>query len=262
MEQGLIARLASVTLAALAASPTLAQTAPLPRGAQQAPDAVRPLLGAWDLELDGSPRRCTVTFAAEIAAGTDRQLRFPATCRRALSILTEASQWGFTPQGQPQLRDKAGKELIAFAQGSAGVGFSGKGSDGQNYRLSPGDHPRAAPTPLRSAPVQRAEQASQRTAVDPARAPAAETLPGRYVMMRQQNREACRLELNASGSAAFTGRCDDTGLAIFDPTAWRYERGRLTLVARRGHVVELVFESGQWRKDPPLGAPLMLRKLP
>lgn len=262
MEQGLIARLASVALTILAALPALAQTAPLPRGAQQAPEAVRPLLGAWELELDGSPRRCTVTFAAEIAAGTDRQLRFPATCRRALSILGEASQWGVTPQGQPLLRDKAGKDLIAFAQGSAGAGFSGKGSDGQNYKLSPGDHPRAAAPLSRSASAQRVEQAAQRTAVDPARAPAAETLPGRYVVMRQQNREACRLELVATGGAAFTGRCDDTGLAIFDPAAWRYERGRLTLAARRGHAVELVFEAGQWRKDPPLGAPLMLRKLP
>ena len=262
MEQGLIARLASVALAALAASPALAQTVPLPRGAQQAPDAVRPLLGAWDLELDGSPRRCTVTFAAEIAAGTDRRLRFPATCRRALSILGEASQWGVTPQGQPQVRDKAGKELIVFAQGYAGSGFSGKGSDGQNYKLSPGNHPRAEAPPPRNVAAQRAEQAAQRTTVDPARAPAAETLPGRYVVMRQQNREACRLDLNAAGSAAFAGACGDTGLAIFDPAAWRYERGRLTLLARRGHVVELVFESGQWRKDPPLGAPLMLRKLP
>lgn len=262
MEQGLIARCASVALAALATSAALAQTSPLPRGAQQTPDAVRPLVGAWDLELEGAARRCTVTFAADIAAGTDRQLRFPATCRRALSILAQASQWGVTAQGLPHLRDKAGKDLLVFAQGSAGAGFFGKGSDGQSYRLSPGNHPRAESPPPRTAAAQRAEQAAQRTTVDPAQAPTADTLPGRYVIMRQQNREACRLDLAAAGSAGFAGRCDDTGLTIFDPAGWRYERGRLTLLARRGHAVELVFEGGQWRKDPPLGAPLMLRKVP
>jgi hypothetical protein len=86
--------------------------------------------------------------------------------------------------------------------------------------------------------------------------------------MRQQNREACRLVLSpgpasTSGQApaAFEGACPDTGLTVFDPVGWRYAAGRLTLVARKGHSVELVPESGQWRKDPPLGASLMLRKL-
>ena len=83
--------------------------------------------------------------------------------------------------------------------------------------------------------------------------------------MRQQNREACRLVLNpgtgTGGPAAFEGSCQDTGLAIFDPAGWRYAAGRLSLVARKGHTTELVFESGQWRKDPAVGAPLLMRKL-
>ena len=53
----------------------------------------------------------------------------------------------------------------------------------------------------------------------------------------------------------------DTGLTIFDPVGWRYAGGRLTLVARRGHGTDLVFENGQWRKDPAVGAPLLMRKL-
>ncbi len=61
--------------------------------------------------------------------------------------------------------------------------------------------------------------------------------------------------------AAFDGGCQDTGLTIFDPVGWRYAGGRLALVARRGHSVELVFENGQWRKDPAVGAPLLMRKL-
>jgi hypothetical protein len=84
--------------------------------------------------------------------------------------------------------------------------------------------------------------------------------------MRQQNREACRLVLSPASAggrqpAAFEGLCPDTGLTIFDPVGWRYADGRLTLVARRGHGTDLVFENGQWRKDPAVGAPLLMRKL-
>ena len=32
-------------------------------------------------------------------------------------------------------------------------------------------------------------------------------------------------------------------------------------VAARGHTIDLVFEKGQWRKDPTAGAPLRMRKL-
>ncbi|MBX9875752.1 MAG: protease inhibitor Inh/omp19 family protein, partial [Beijerinckiaceae bacterium] len=93
------------------------------------------------------------------------------------------------------------------------------------------------------------------------------TLPGLYVLMRQQGREACRLRLDApsmegeAADARLERPCPDTGITIFDPTTWRYAGGRLTLVARKGHGVDLVFEEGVWRKDPAVGAPLLLRRL-
>ena len=244
-----------------------AQTPAPPRGADKAPDTLRPLIGAWDLELVGASRLCTVTFGTE-AAATGRQLRFPAICRRALPILSEVSNWSLAPNGRPRLNDAAGKPVISFEETGADKRLQGKGSDGKQYSLDPKGYPRTA----RNVPPTRSEaaaQAAQRpTAIDPASAPAPETLPGRYMLMRQQNREACRLTLApgpvaASGSApaTFEGSCGDTGLAIFDPAGWRYAAGRLTLVARKGHGVDLVFENGQWRKDPAVGAPLLMRKL-
>lgn len=241
-----------------------AQTAPPPRGAGSAPETIRPLLGAWEIALSGAARSCTITFGAE-EAPHGRQLRFPATCRRALPILAEARSWSLAPGGGPQLHDGQGKVVIAFAEGTPSRGFAGKGTDGQSYGLAGKDHPRAARRPPPSAAELRATAAQRPTVVDPARAPAAESLPGRYVLMRQPGREACRLVLApASGgqaSAAFDGPCRDTGLTIFDPVGWRYAGGRLTLIARRGHGVDLVFEDGHWRKDPAVGAPLMMRKL-
>ena len=249
---------------ALGAVSAAAQTAPPPRGAEKAPDAVRPLLGAWDLELAGAARSCTVTFGVE-EAPQGRQLRFPAICRRALPILNDVQHWAVTPAGRPQLRDAQGKAVIAFDSGAADRGFEGKGPDGKTYVLASKSHPRAARRPPPNSAELAAAAARRPTQVDAASAPAADSLPGRYVMMRQQGREACRILLSAAAGAqapaAFEGACNDIGLTIFDPVGWRYASGRLTLVARKGHGVDLVFENGQWRKDPAVGAPLLMRRL-
>lgn len=243
-----------------------AQTPPPPRGADTAPPAIAPLLGAWDIEQVGASRRCTITFGVEEAVH-GRQLRFPATCRRALPILGEVASWNVGPDGSPRLNDALGKAVILFRE-NGDAGLQGKGPDGKEYWLDPKSHPRAAPRPVVK-PAEAAAIAAQRpTIVDPASAPAPESLPGRYAAMRQPGREACRIVLAPApaGSpsrapAAFEGECRDTGLTIFDPVGWRYSAGRLTLVARKGHGVDLVFENGQWRKDPAVGAPLLLRRI-
>lgn len=262
MEKSLIRRLLPLLILAAGSLPAAAQTAPLPRDADKAPDAIRRWLGAWELELAGASRSCTVTLGTE-PAGNRRQLRFPATCRRALPILDTAAFWTLTASGQPQFLDAGGKEIIGFQKGTPEAGLDGKGNDGKAYRLASRNHARIAP----QSPQNTAASAAQRvTIVDPATAPAPDALPGRYVLMRQQNREACRLVLSPAAAdgrqpAAFEGLCPDTGLTIFDPVGWRYAGGRLTLVARRGHGTDLVFENGQWRKDPAVGAPLLMRKL-
>lgn len=264
MEKGLIRRLLPLLLLGAGSLPASAQTAPLPRSADRAPESLRRWLGAWDLEMAGATRSCTITLGAE-ATGNARQLRFPATCRRALPIVDTATGWALAANGQPQLLDAGGREVVGFQKGTPEAGLDGKGSDGKTYRLVSKDHPRVA-VRASSAASAAATAAQRPTPVDPATAPATATLPGRYILMRQQNREACRLVLSPAAAggqaaAAFEGACSDTGLTIFDPASWRYAEGRLTLVARRGHGVELIFENGQWRKDPAVGAPLLMRKL-
>lgn len=247
----------------LSLAPAGAQTTMPPRGADQAPEALRPLLGAWDLEAVDQPRRCTIILGAETAAH-GRQVRFPATCRRAMPVLAEVSTWNVTAKGLPVLADAQGKAVLGFDGTGPTVALQAKAGDGKDYRLDPKSYPRSARPPA-SAATQAASAAQRPTVVDPGRAPAADTLPGRYALMRQQNREACRLVLSpgpATGApAAFEGSCQDTGLAIFDPAGWRYGAGRLSLVARKGHTTDLIFENGQWRKDPAVGAPLLMRKL-
>lgn len=262
MEAGLIRRLLPLLLLGAGVLPAAGQAVPPSRGANREPEAIRRWLGTWELSLADAPRSCTVTLGAE-AKGNLRQLRFPATCRRALPVLDTATAWNLSPAGLPQLLETGGMALVSFGSGTPEAGLDGKGSDGKPYRLTGKGRPRAT---IRI-PQDRAADAAQRpTPVDPARAPAAATLPGRYQLMRQQNREACRLVLSPpagrpDGTAGFDGPCRDTGLAIFDPAGWHYAAGRLSLIARRGHSVELIFEQGQWRKDPAVGAPLLMRKL-
>jgi hypothetical protein len=240
-----------------------AQTAPLPRGAERAPAAIAPLLGAWTLEQAGASRQCTVTLGAE-PAGQGRQIRFPATCRRALPILDGVRAWSLSPEGEIGFSDAGGKPVIRFGA-AIGQRRQGRGSDGRDYALDATGSARAAPRSLPGQAETAATAAQRPTLVDPARAPAPDTLPGLYALMRQPGREACRLRLAApaagqQGTARFDGLCADTGITIFDPVGWRYDAGRLTLLARKGHSVELVFENGQWRKDPAVGAPLLLRR--
>lgn len=255
---------ASAALAAsLSTAPSIlvAQTPAPPRVPAGTPETVRQLVGRWDLVQAGAARQCTLTLGAE-TAGSGRVVRFPAICRRALPFLATVASWDAVPGNIPRLDDASGRTVLQFRKRGRAHEWEGTGPDGKQYVLSAIDRPRAAPPP---SPAEQAALAARRTTqVDVASAPSPDTLPGRYAMMRQRNREACRLILDGAGSdrspARFDGACGDTGLSIFDPSGWRYAAGRLTLVARRGHTIDLVFEDGLWRKDPAIGAPLMLQK--
>uniref|UniRef100_UPI0025C2B887 AprI/Inh family metalloprotease inhibitor n=1 Tax=Bosea sp. (in: a-proteobacteria) TaxID=1871050 RepID=UPI0025C2B887 len=146
-----------------------AQTAPPPRGADQAPPAVARLLGAWTLEQVGASRQCTVTFGAD-PAPQGRQIRFPATCRRALPILDSVIAWSPTPDGGIALSDAGGKPVIQFGP-TSGQRRQGRGSDGKDYGLDATGFARAATRPP-VGPAEAAATAAQRpTQVDPRRAP-------------------------------------------------------------------------------------------
>jgi hypothetical protein len=138
-------------------------------------------------------------------------------------------------------------------------------ASGEAYRL---ERPEDVVQPVRLTPPPPAIGVPRPTPIDPAKAPALETIPGLYLVDRFSEREVCRMNLGRAmltASGRFEVRvlegCRDLGLSAFDPVAWRYEGGRLTLTARRGHEVTLISErDGLWRRDPEVGATLILRK--
>ena len=94
---------------------------------------------------------------------------------------------------------------------------------------------------------------------------------GRYIILREGGRDVgCMLTLDdkARGpggdlKAQLAPACRDQGIVVFDPVAWRVERGRLVLTARKGHAATFDKQAdGAWWKDPAEGGkPLGVKKI-
>lgn len=234
--------------------------------AQPAPAALEEAAGRWDLSLDGANRSCRVMLSLD-ESPVGRTMRFPAGCRRALPILNSLGGWT-AGKDRLSLVDAQGAVALQFERESEEVLVARAGA--QVFRL---ERPEDLTQPVRLPPPPPPPPAigvPQMTPIDPEKAPPLASLPGVYAIDRYSEREVCRIDLRrgllAGGSGRFEARilegCRDLGLAAFDPIAWRYEAGRLTLTARRGHEVTLISErDGHWRRDPEVGTTLILRKV-
>ncbi len=251
--------IALVLLALLASSSSaLAQQATQPPAV---PPAIAQLSGAWELSNADGSRKCRLTLRPQETRG-GRLVGFPGTCRRALPVLTRVEAWTVSGDGLIRLVDAAGSPVLAFEEDQAPFKLRAS-ADGQQFLLdSLGRQRRAVQRPSGPPPP--------RVAFDPARAPARDTIPGLYSMIRYGGQEVCRIQLGTQPGASddrfltsFPTRCRDQGLRTFDTVAWRYAGGRLFLIARRGHEIALVpTGEGSWTKDPPAGAELQLKRVP
>jgi hypothetical protein len=250
------ARAAGLAAAALA----FVAAAPLPRDAADA-------AGVWELSLENANRKCPLTLSLDPGI-VGRQLRFPVGCRRALPLVAMAAGW-LVEGGAVRLVGADGRPLLGFAPAEGSDVLRARTEAGESYTLERKEDlrlGRPAPPP----PVEPVAGAPQPTAVDPERAPVPADVPGTYVVDRYTERDVCRIDLgrlalSAPGryQARLAEGCRDAGLSLFDPVSWRYEAGRLTITSRRGHEVTLVSErDGHWRRDPEVGATLVLRKAP
>ena len=137
----------------------------------------------------------------------------------------------------------------------------------------PGATP-ARPTPVPERPLSGAEKAAPAPSQNPQAVGAAgrpNDVAGRYIILREGGRDVgCMLTLDdkarAPGGdlkAQLAPACRDQGIVIFDPVAWRVERGRLVLTARKGHAATFDRQAdGAWWKDPAEGGkPLGVKKI-
>lgn len=268
-------RAASLAALVLGAAPAAAQEPapnPAPAAVASLPEKLGEVPGTWDLSRDGTNRRCVMTLLPDNGEA-GRRLNFPAGCRRALPVTNGVAGWLFT-DGAVRLVDRNVRPVLMFARRPDQRSLVASTEGGESYSLVPLDivamRPAAAsapestglrnsdvPAPLQTAPTVPAEL----TRAPPAEAPAA--APGIYALDRFQERDTCRVSLDAAGGAAhIVPGCKDGGLEVFDPVRWRYAKGRITLTAKRGHSIELVPNGdGRWRRDPEVGTTFVLRRV-
>ena len=125
-----------------------------------------------------------------------------------------------------------------------------------------------APIPEKPAPAPAPAAAQSAAAGSTARP---NDVAGRYIILREGGKDVgCMLTLddkarasNGDLKAQLAPACRDQGIVIFDPVAWRVERGRLVLTARKGHAATFDKQAdGAWWKDPAEGGkPLGVKKI-
>jgi hypothetical protein len=255
----MLSRLGIAALAFGAFVATIPSGGALAQGAA-APPAVAALAGGWDLTSQNGQRKCRLTLRTNEAKG-GRAIGFPPTCRRTLPALARVAAWSVSADGFVALNDADGKPVLAFEDDAAALKLKAS-LDGVDYQMDAlGRSRRFVERPLAPLPP--------RASFDPARAPPRESIPGLYGVARGDGVEICRINLGTDPGAAdgrflarFPVRCRDRGLQVFDAVAWRYTGGRIHLIARRGHEMSLVnVGAGEWRKDPPGGSELFLKRV-
>jgi hypothetical protein len=233
--------------------------------------AIRASAGGWEIEGEKG-RKCRLQLnpkekRPDLVAGV------PAPCRRSIPALAAVQSWGIGEDGRVALRDAKGQTLGEFTRTGDGPLTGRIGTTALTLQPSSGRYPDPARMAALAAAAAQPQTRQDFTLAAPP--PVAET-PGVYVMLRAQNKEACRVQLLAdpmqgargappprpdAKAARFIGNCPDVGISIFDPVGWRMSDQRLFLIARKGH--EAGFSHGSdrlWRRDPAVGQVLMMRK--
>ncbi|GJD72353.1 AprI/Inh family metalloprotease inhibitor [Methylobacterium goesingense] len=260
--------LGAAQLAAPASGQEAMPAAPAPAFVESLPRDIAGVPGTWDLSQDGGTRRCVMTLSGE-SGPAGRRLSFPAGCRRALPILNRVAGWLFA-DGNIRLVDKDVRPVLPFTRRADSRSLGAPGEAGESYSLvplqivammPPSDAVPTSPGAGSAAPDTRVGPAARGEPAPSGDGPA----PGIYALDRYREQDVCRIELTAAPAPApvrILDACRDSGLAVFDPVSWRFDKGRLTLVARRGHMVSLVpTGDGRWRRDPEIGTTFVLRRV-
>lgn len=256
-----LARIGSVALFLVSAGAARAATAEAPPPSP----LVSALAGGWDLADGKSGRKCRLTLTdAPVANGYG--LGAPPACRTAVPLLVQAAAWTVTAEKRIEFLDAAGKAVLVFDRAAAPGSFAA--SQGGSFTLTAVGGTKEAP---RSAAVAAALDSKSAAPAEPEKVLpplSPDALVGTWGMARERFKPLCSIDLlPAKGkkvgtfAAKLSGGCIDIGLKVFSPIAWRTDRGRLILIAAKGHEQSFAPDKdGVFGKDPPSGSELYMRK--
>ncbi len=211
--------------------------------------------GIFELKAVKGVNSCRVTLWSDGPKG-----KYPvsmlAGCHKAFpSMLKNVKNWTLGDDSTISLRDDMDKAQLEFHQKGDKLLSEGE----QVYELKPAD----------SGWFKRQIVAinAPKTSVLTANSPKLSEVIGEYNVSRIKSKiSECKLTLYAQPSAkvelmkaVLDERCQDRGMQIFSPNAWRLDGAKLILVSRKGHDVSLVrADAMTWTKELKSGEALEL----
>jgi hypothetical protein len=226
--------LLGTTLLLLAPTLANAQTSP----AAPASDAVKDLLGAWQMSNVDRDATCVITLRTEMAPGGMKLDFDKAACAKAFPPMKEVTVWSLVNDAI-RLTDARGKIAFEFTEVE----------DGMYESLRAGQ-------PLTFLQNAAAAEAAVQTADQTA---------GNWNIVRSAGVPICTLSLSSTpvgggdlGLQVLPG-CDATVMQ-FGPKTWQMEHGELLLKSARGQIWRFEDANGIWQRVPASADAYMLMR--
>ncbi len=217
--------------------------------------------GIFDLKTSKGPNSCRMTLWPEGAKGK-YPVSMPTGCHKAFpSLLIKVKNWTLGNDGSIVLQDEKALTLLEFREDNGKL--LSPATTEIIYELQPADAgwfkrqaslPRKTENTASAKPVDGADMAR---------------VAGTYALTREKGKPSeCKIVFSTQAyiksgfmKAGIGEGCQDRGMQIFNPVAWKLEPARLVLVSRKGHDMGFVRAGvNGWTKEKKSGEPLELVK--
>jgi hypothetical protein len=209
-----------------------------PARSQDATDLRKEMTGQWELATADRSKTCVVTMKND-ATPQGLGLELDPGCAAALPFTKDIATWSIKGLGDiVRLQNKAGESVIDLSEVESGI-FEGNRSGEGIYILQTLEAARSLVKSL-------------------------DQMIGDWAMVRGDGQSICGItltnnEANADNFQAFLKpKCDPT-VAAFAPTQWRFDHGKILLIADNGEIWTFEADANaQWRRVPESADPLIL----
>jgi hypothetical protein len=219
-------------LACAAVTSAGAQTAPPPS------DAVKSMLGGWEMSNADRDKTCIITFKLDLA-GPGRALDLGGNCTTTFPNIKDVAAWTIDNEAL-RLVNAKGTQLLEFNEVENGMFESAHSSD-TLYFLQ----------------TVAAAEGHEHTP---------DQMFGTWNFVRANGKAICQITLmdTAADTESFALQTNpgcDALVANFAPRAWRMDRGQFVLLSTRGDIWRFEEEeTNNWHRIPEGRQPLLLVK--
>jgi Protease inhibitor Inh len=218
--------------------------------------------GIFDIKSSKGPNSCRVTLWPEGAKGKF-PVSMPAGCNKAFpGFLAKVKNWTLGMDGAIGLADDKIVSLIEFREANGKL--LSPEMNNMTYELKPAD----AGWFKRQTNLARSSEITT-PATKPLDAAELARIVGTYAIAREKGKPAqCQVIVSSQASAKsghmkaeLVEGCQDRGMQIFNPHAWRVDGTRFLLVSRKGHDIAFIRAGvNGWTKEKQSGDVLEMVK--